>query len=100
MLVNPCYYKDPLRHNPDFYNELHDWNYGRLVEVFQSKKTPITDVLIHTNQDLKELLGRLADENDVLNNSPVLVHVRLSCHDYPRPSNTSSKTAHEGHCHP
>ena len=43
MLVNPCYYKNPSlpSNGAAFYNELHNWDYDRLAEVFGSAKTPM-----------------------------------------------------------
>jgi TPP-dependent 2-oxoacid decarboxylase len=84
MLVNPCYYKNPSSNGADFYNELHNWNYDRLAEVFGSAKIPMVGVSIGTYQNLNALLKRLADLNDPINKGPVLVQVRLSRHDYPR----------------
>jgi indolepyruvate decarboxylase len=84
MLVNPCYYKDPSYYSPDFYNELHNWNYDRLAEVFRSEKTPITGLSISTNQDLEKLLRQLTDRNNPINQGPVLVQVQLSRHNYPQ----------------
>ena len=84
MLVNPCYYKNPSSNGAAFYNELHNWNYDRLAEVFGSAKTPMVGVSIGTYQNMNALLKRLADLNDPINQGPVLVQVRLSRHDYPR----------------
>ncbi|NEY30668.1 alpha-keto acid decarboxylase family protein [Streptomyces sp. PRKS01-65] len=87
MLVAPCYYSDnhpPGSDGADFYNELHPWKYHKLAEVFSGTKTPATGLTVTTARQLDDLLTALADPTDPVNAGPLLVHVRLDRHDYPR----------------
>ncbi len=96
MLVHPSYYADagadadadadaePGSHAPDFYNVLHPWHYDRLAAVFADRDTPASGITVAHAVELDDLLARLTDPTDPVNDGPLLVRVRLHRRDYPR----------------
>jgi indolepyruvate decarboxylase len=86
MLVHPCYYEEgaPRSDGADFYNVLHPWNYDKLAEVFGSTKQRMTGQVVHDHEELVELLARIGEPADPVNDGPLIVRVVLDRHDYPR----------------
>jgi indolepyruvate decarboxylase len=84
MLVHPCYYEPGGAQRADFYNELHPWRYEKLAEVFGSAKHPMHGFAVTTHHALTELLGKISESSNLINQGPIVVRVSLEQRDYPK----------------